>query len=321
MLYVFSWNSPYLLQKEKKKWKHAFWEKYGVEQVTHITDISSTSSDFLLESLIQRGLFSEKRLVIIEGFPYASDARFSWAAELENILVENLKNIDIETLVVFISENPDKRKAWYKALKKVAELKEFSLKWDFELQSELQKLYPNTIENSALERLIFLKWWNFEKCVSEIEKLLISPLSGEGKIQKQHIESFVMPEFEESIFAFIDTILTKNKQKIFSELQNLLDNSNLYALYQSIIANLRVFLYIELLRHQKKSQNKTSDILKLWNRSFLINKKHASSFSEISKLYKDLLDFDRNMKTGKLLSSDEIHLQAELERIFLKFVG
>jgi hypothetical protein len=72
-----------------------------------------------------------------------------------------------------------------------------------------------------------------------------------------------MPEFEESIFVFIDTLLQRDAVKIFSELNNLVTYSNLYAIYQSIVANLRVFLYIEFLKSQKKSPKEIGDILKL----------------------------------------------------------
>jgi hypothetical protein len=105
-----------------------------------------------------------------------------------------------------------------------------------------------------------------------------------------------MPEFEESIFAFIDTLLQRDASKIFSELDNLINYSNLYAIYQSILANLRVFLYIEFLKSQKTSPKDIGDILKLGNRAFLISKSHKCSHNSISALYINLLDFDKNMK-------------------------
>jgi DNA polymerase III delta subunit len=131
-----------------------------------------------------------------------------------------------------------------------------------------------------------------QKAQHEIDKLSIT----KEFIFLKDIETYIIPEFEESIFVFIDTILAKDTQKIFSEFRNLLDFSNLYALYQSLIANLRIFVYIEYLKSQKKSQSQIADILKLGNRQFLIGKRHASKFKDIQKLYTDLLDFDKNMK-------------------------
>ena len=78
-------------------------------------------------------------------------------------------------------------------------------------------------------------------------------------------------------------------------------------------------MYIELLKSQKISPKEIGDILKLWNRSFLVNKSHKSKFTSISTLYIDLLDYDKNMKTGKFISSEEDDMKRELEAVFLKF--
>lgn len=317
MIYLFTGNNRYLVHKEAQKWKSAFKDKFGEENVTHITSLENTSIDFVLEALLSRSLFSEKRLVIIDGFPYNWDKAFSGATDMEKSILESLPGIPEETLVAFLSVSPDKRKAWYKQLSKQAEVKEFSITWEDQVFWILSQQYSQKIDSNALQRLIFLKWWDLQKSISEIEKLLISY----EKISLEQVNSILIPEFEESIFVFIDTLLTKNKKKIFSEFQNLLDFSNLYALYQSILANLRVFLYIELLKSQKKSSSQIGDILKLWNRQFLINKRHASSYKDVSNLYIELLNFDKNMKFWKFVSSDEEDMKKELENIFLKFVA
>jgi hypothetical protein len=77
------------------------------------------------------------------------------------------------------------------------------------------------------------------------------------------LQEHIIPEFEESIFVFIDTLLQRDAAKIFSELDNLITYSNLYTIYQSIVANLRVFLYIELLKSKKIAPKEIGDILKL----------------------------------------------------------
>ena len=316
MLYLFTGNNRYLIQEEAQKWKHAFAAKFGIENVTHITSLDNISPDFIVENLVSRSLFSEKRLVLIDWFPYSWERAFSGAADIEKLILDSLPQVAEETLVVFLSENPDKRKTGYKQLSKIAEVKQFSVSWEDEVFTILSNKYKNIIDSRALQRLIFIKWWDLQKSISEIEKLSITL----SKISLQDVETILIPEFEESIFVFIDTLLTKNKKKIFSEFQNLLDFSNMYALYQSILANLRVFLYIEFLKSQKKSPNTIGDILKLWNRQFLINKRHSSSYKDIQTLYINLLNFDKNMKFWKFISSDEEDMKRELERVFLKFV-
>lgn len=317
MIYLFTWNNEYLIKWEALKWKKAFAEKHGQENITHISSLDQNTKHIISNTLISRSLFAEKRLVIIDGFPFSWEKKFSWASDLESMILEHLQAIPQEVLVVFLSANPDKRKTWYKTLSKLAEIKDFTIQWEDRVYHILSQKYWNSLEAFALKRLITLKWWDLQKCIWEIDKLLITKV----RLEQPDVDAHIMPEFEESIFVFIDTLLLKNKTKIFSELDNLINYSNLYAVYQSIIANIRIFLYIELLKKQKKSPREIGDILKLWNRAFLINKQHKSSYKSISELYFNLLDFDKNMKFWKFTSSDEKDLKNELERIFLKFVS
>ena len=167
---------------------------------------------------------------------------------MESLILQSLEKVPEEVLVVFLSESPDKRTIGYKTLSKLADVKKFSVEWENEVYQILSKKYWSYIEPQAIQTLIHLKGWDLQKSISEIDKLRIT----KEYISTQDINTVIIPEFEESIFVFIDTLLSKNKQKLFSEFQNLLSFSNMYALYQSILANLRVFLYIEFLKSQKK---------------------------------------------------------------------
>lgn len=317
MIYLFTWNNRYLIQQESLKWKTAFSDKHGSENITYISDLGTTSKIELSEALVSRSLFAEKRLVVIDGFPFNGEKASSWASDIEAMIIKTLSDVPEEVLVVFLSANPDKRKSWFKQLSKLAETRRFEVWGEDEVYYILHKKYPTQIEITALKRIIFLKWGDLQKSISEIEKLLITS----NHITPRLVDDNIIPEFEESIFVFIDTLLGRDARKIFPELKNLIDFSNLYAIYQSIIANLRIFLYIEYLKHKRISPSQIGDILKLWNRAFLINKSHKSSFKWLNKLYNDLLDFDKNMKFWKFASSDEDDLKRELETIFLKFVG
>jgi len=327
MLYLFTWNSEYLIQKQVSTWKNAFKSKHWEENITHIHQLNPNSKSTIWDILLSRSLFTEKRLVLISGFPYSADVKFSWASELEEQIIDILPHIPEEVLVVFYSVSADKRKKWWKQLIKNAETKQFDINSNDEVVSILSQIYKWKIEMQALNRIVFLKWANIQKCISEIEKLLIWSASHISQTDRwdytiisEDVDNYITAEYEESIFVFIDTLTQRNWKKIFSELENLLQHSNIYAVYQSIIANMRIFLYIELLKSQRKSPKEISDMLKLWNRSFLIQKNHSSSIKSLSKLYTWLLNFDKNMKFWKFVSSEEKDLKRELENIFLKFL-
>lgn len=328
MIYLFTWNNNYLINQEVLRWKNGFIEKHGEENVTHISSLDWNTKNTISETLVSRSIFAEKRLVIVSGFPFSWEKSFAWAAELEEQINSLIPEIPDEVLLVFSCINPDKRKKWWKTLSSSATIKQFNINWEDEVFNILQQKYRSKIEPTALRRLILIKWWNLQKSISEIEKLLISPLTtlskhdrGDYQIISSDVDSFILPEFEESIFVFIDTLLQRNWKKIFSELINLIDSSNLYAVYQSILANLRVYLYIELLKSQKKSSKEIWNILKLWNRAFLVNKAHKSKFKSISSLYNNLLEFDKNMKLWRFTSSDPTDMHRELENVFVKFLA
>ncbi|MCD5375315.1 hypothetical protein LR010_02600 [Candidatus Gracilibacteria bacterium] len=317
MIYLFTGNNDYLIREEVLRWKTGFTQKHGNENITHITSLDVNSKNHISETLLSRSIFAEKRLVIIEGFPYSGEKGFLGASELETQILGCIQSLPEEVLVLFVSVNPDKRKSGFKQLKTLSQLKEFNIGGEDEVFSILSRKYGKHIDANTLRRLIFLKGGDLQKSISEIEKLLII----NDQITAKHLQDTIIPEFEESIFSFIDTLLQRDANKIFSELDNLILYSNLYAVYQSIVANLRVFLYIELLKKNRTSPKDIGDILKLGNRSFLINKSHKSKYKNISKLYIDLLNFDKNMKFGKFISSDEEDLKRELESIFLKFAA
>lgn len=317
MKYLFSWNNSYLIWKQGQKWKQAFRDKYGDENVIHIKGLDTISKDFLSESLLSRGLFSEKRLVLVEDFPLSSETSFSGASDIEKHILELLPHIPEDILVVFLSTNPDKRKAGFKELKKVAECQEFSISSEAEVISAISQKYAGKIDASAVKELVYMKGNSLEKSISELDKLLLT----KDSVTLSDIKNCIIPEFEQSIFVFIDTILDKDSKKIFSDFENILGHSNLYAFYQSIIANIRTFLYISFLKKSGRNTNEIGDILKLWNRTFLINKRYRAKHVEIKKLYEKLLEFDKNMKFWKLISSEEDELTFQLRQIFVDYLG
>ncbi len=317
MIYLFTGNNRYLIQKEWLKWKKAFSEKFSAENIIHISSLESASKDVLSEAFFARSLFSEKRMVIIDGFPYSSERQFSWASDVESFILESLPKAGEEIIIVFLSENPDKRKAWYKSLSKLAEVKEFSLANDEDVSAYLRNKYKNCIDANALSKVNYLKGWDLHKCISEIDKLLIN----HEHISLGLVNENIIAEYEQSIFVFIDTLLSKNKKNIFIDLENLFHFSDVYAVYQSILANIRIFLYIEYLKSQRKSSKEIADILKLWNRQFLINKSHNTKITDLKNLYENLLGFDKNMKFWKFVSSDPADMQDELKKIIIDFLS
>jgi len=311
MIELFIWENQFLLSSEVKKWKTRFIEKYGDFNLIHIKDYSSVDNNFIIESVLSWGFMWEKKLIILEDIPVSSDDKK--LAYIEELLINNLEKIPEENIVLFISAKPDKRWKFYKALKKVAKLREFgNISW-LELKRELSAKYSKFIDNNALDYLIKIKWENYTKIANEIEKLLIWHLN----ISKNIVEENVTPEIEESIFTLVDEILMNNKKMAIKRFRNLLNETSIYSVYNFLLSNIRTFVYIDLMKTRRVPNSKISFELDLWKRWFLVNKSYFFRWKKLTKLFSDLAEIDYKMKNSKLLDFDEKAMQYELEKLIL----
>lgn len=267
MIYHFTWNSHYLVSTQVKAWKDKFIEKYWEFNLAHIKDIIEVDNNFISENICAMSFLGEKKLIII-------NLEIGWK-DTKNIdkldyIISILDKIPEWNILLISSVNPDKRSKHYKAINKVAELKEFNSKSADESFSILKNRYSWKISDQALNKLIAYKSNNLEKVTSEIEKLLITI----HKIEANDIVDNIFPELEESIFQFIDDILNKNIVWAKLKLNIILNDTNIYAFYNNLLANLRTNVFIWKLKLQKKSQSEIAQILDLWNKTFLINKSY-----------------------------------------------
>jgi len=128
-VFLFTGSSNYLVRQEIKKRKKSFAEKYGEQ---YIFSFSSDNFDIpaIIDTIFSGGLFVTKKLVIIFGVPgdKVSDNKISASKleQFENGFMSRLDYLSADTIVLFVSYDPDKRLRLYKALGDVAQTKEFN---------------------------------------------------------------------------------------------------------------------------------------------------------------------------------------------------
>ena len=157
------------------------------------------------------------------------------------------------------------------------------------------------------------KSWNISKIFSELDKLLITL----DYIDIKEIEEYISPELEESVFVVVDDILNKNINSAISKIDTILNDTNIYAFYNNLLANLRTSLYISKLKNMQINNSKIWELLSLWNRSFLINKNYKINISKLSSLYIWLVNLDKKMKSWKMIWTEEKDFKYEFERVLL----
>ncbi|MCP4523006.1 MAG: hypothetical protein GY828_02180 [Candidatus Gracilibacteria bacterium] len=311
MIYHFTGNSQYLVFEQVLAWKNRFIEKYGDFNLLHIKNILDVDNNFLIESLTSQSFLSEKKLLIIDLEIGGKNIKNN---EKQTLILSLLDKIPEENIVLFVTISPDKRSKIYKDLNKVSELKEFQSKNPDETFYILQKKFSGVIQDNALRKLILYKSNNIEKITSEIQKLLIT----KDTIDISDIEKYIYPELEESIFQFIDDVLSENMIGAYSKLEVILNNTNIYAFYNNLLANIRTQVFIGELKNNKIASHEIAQVLSLGNKKFLIDKRYKLSFKKLKILYIDLVYLDTKMKSGKLIGTDESDFRLEFENILLK---
>lgn len=306
MLYVFTWNSDYLIKQEVKAWKNRFISKYWDFNLVHIKNIEITDNNFLTENICSSSFLNEKKLIII-------DLDDKWLTKKEEFLIKILNNIAENNIILVNLIDPDKRTKLYKYLKKYSGLKEFNTKNDTEIYDIISNKYWNKISRDWINLIIKYKSWNLTKIISEIEKLLITI----EYIKTKQIVKYIIPELEESIFQIIDDILNRKVTNAISKIDIILNDTNIYAFYNNLIANLRTNIYILKLKNLNLSKSEIWNTLNLWNKIFLINKNYKINYDQAKTLYINIIKIDKKLKTWNLNWTNDSDFKFELEKILL----
>lgn len=306
MIYLFTWNSSFLIDDAVKKWKNQFIEKYGDFNLLQIKELDENILETLHQNMLSEWFMWEKKLIIIE---LNSDLE----EKIQEFILKNIISIPENNMILFSYPQPDKRLKLYKQLYDLSQVKEFDSENEQDVEKIISARYKN-ITTDALRLLIRYKANNTQKIVNEIEKLSILY----ENIDVNHIKNIIMPELEENIFLIIDDILNKNIIDSLKKIDTILNQVNIYAFYNNLIANLRTSVFIMKLKKENRSQAEITNILWLWNKSFLINKKYNINFEKLEKIYIDLVKLDKKIKSWKLLWTEEDDFRFELEKCILK---
>lgn len=314
MIYHFTWNSRYLVMNQVNSWKNKFIEKYWEFNLVNINNLWEVDNNFLVENITALSFFQEKKLILVECDLTSKDTKIS---EKIDFIVKISKNLPEENILLFYTISPDKRSKQYKSINSISQLKEFSSSDQNDTFNIIKSRYQNKITDNALRLLIRYKSNNIEKVSSEIHKLnILYEIIDEKLIQEN-----IFPELEENIFQFIDDILNKNFISARIKMNFILQDTNIYSLYNWLIANLRTNIYILKLKSLKFNQTEIGNMLNLWNKKFLINKNINISPKIFKNMYLDLISLDKKMKSGKLIWTEEKDFKSELESILLKYLS
>lgn len=336
-LFLFVGPETYLLRQKVKAWKDAFRQKHGDMNLS-VLDGQKTPLGEIMAEILTAPFLGEKRLIFIENLPEASRGKMEKAEETEDEAEDDGKDElkkfakDLETMpetsvVVFIQPAPDKRKAFYKSLAKLAGVEEFKSLEGSELNQWAQREAAKggaSLDAGTAEYLISLGGQDCWRLSQEIKKLAC--YEPEKPISRESIEHVVVPTLEANIFHFTDALSVKDHKKAIKNLhRTMAAGENLRQLFYMIVRQFRLLLQVKSYKQQYPTATPMSLASALRLHPFVARNvagqiTHFKN-EELKSAYAHLLEIDIDLKTSRIrvTADDQDELALAVERFILKF--
>lgn len=263
-----------------------------------LADFSDKDLDFtqITRMLLALPFLASKRLVIIKNLIKNGNKK------IQEQVAKLLEKIPPTTVVLFYETiKPLASNILFKKLNKPKQSEEFKLftpqqlkKW---IAKEVEKL-GGKIEPAAVEKLIEYTGNDLWRLDNEMKKLTTYTLN----LTPECVDLLVRAKIDSNIFTFIDMILAK-KHNATRELEKLLQNGeNELYIFSMIIYGFRNLLIIKDLQNQNLNyfQIQRNSKINPYVLQKSINYSDNFSFLELKKIYKDLLNWDLKIKSGKI---------------------
>lgn len=318
------------LRRDLDAWIDIFAKKYGEYNISRL-DRENLAKTNIQAELLTPVFLGEKRLIVLEDVPFATsqkDARedsplrneeqteesASKTPDIETVIIEALDQIPETTVVLFVSTEPDKRKALYKKLLTVATLKEYEKLEGNMLREYIRKKLPH-IDVTALVRFIEYMGADINRIESEIEKLAL--YKQDGWITEEDIKMTVIPTIETSIFSLTDAIFLLDDSTAYRELINILETHNIHQTFTTLVSTIRTFLYATKLLSSGYEPGNVQSLLKIHPYAFEKMRRNMRNTERIGILFSELVILDRRTKTGEGIGDADDALWLGLEKAIL----
>ncbi len=333
-LFLFTGEDSYRLRQQAKAWKEAFAQKHGNMNLA-VLDAQETSLNEISAALSALPFLGEKRLVFIHGLPEAPKTRNADKVskkdeEREQKLkkfAQGLAALPQSTIAVFIQPNPDKRKAFFKALGQVAETKTFDpLEGSALIQWLLQEAASKgaRMDRPVAEALAAMVGGDLWRLSQEVAKLA-TYASGQP-VTKAMVEALAVPVFQSNIFHFTDALAARNHKGAIRQLHQMgATGESLVPAVYMIARQFRLLLQAQAYFAERAGATPAGLSASLKLHPFVARKLadqiRAFRFEQLKAAHQRLLEIDTDLKTSRirLTTDNQTELQLALERFVLEF--
>lgn len=305
MILFFYGEDTYRLKQKVRALKQKYIDASLGDTNLAILDGKTVTYDEVVRQVLAFPFLAKSRLVIIENI--IRDGK----AEVRDKLIDFLKKIPESTVLVFVEEGkPDKRTSLFKKLAKektqeVSPLDEVKVKdW---IMEEVEDR-GGSIERTAVGKLQQCVGNDLWRLSNEIDKLL----AYNTNITVQNIELLVRSQTESDVFALIEAVSSKRKKQALFELHQLLDNgaNELYILSMIIYQYRNLLIVNDEVARGARTHWDVAKAAKL--HPFVAQKTMQMvrnyEFRELKQIYAELMNFDVDIKTGKIAPQTALDL-------------
>jgi len=310
-VFLFMWEEVFLLNKELKRWKDNFLEKFWSESL-FIFDWWNFVLNRVMEAVFGWWLFSTKKMVIIYGVPIDTYSNNKILIKNSDKFVSSFENVVVpdDVLLIFVSYKPDKRLKFYKSIKDVVQVKEFKpLRMASQYKNILsEQLWSLHVSGDVMEYFLLKVWKNLYRLMQELEKIkLWCSVHWLVEITQDVIDIVVFGQVETNAFLFFDYFLT-DKKKTFILWDKIRDdwvdfNQALWMLYWGLK------LYILMVDANKQWVSDSKTMAKITGfHPFAVSKNMKNinivvkKYNKIKLFYNNLIELDYSIKIGKVNS-------------------
>ncbi len=257
----------------------------------------------LIDNFSEQNLFSENKLIIVRDF-FANTK-----ADDQNDLLDILKKTELSDVLVFWEKiQPRKNGRLFKWLNKNAKIsKEFSKLQGNQLSDWIKKQLNEidkgvSIENKAIQELIFLTSGDLRKIDIELNKL--ANYVEEGEISLEDVHKLTAVKVEADIFQTIELVFRNDKKRAMLLLrQQLAKGDDPFYIFSMYVYQIRVLLKIVSCVEQQNNANEYSIAKEAKLHPFVVKKSlilvRNLSSKKLLKVHRLLLKLDGEVKLGK----------------------
>lgn len=302
MLYLLYGLEKYLIDKEINK----ILTENSIEKI-NINNYNLEESNFkdIIDDAQTISMFGDKKVIIVDNSYIFTGKNIKNDSDPE-IFLEYFKNINPDTILIFnvIHEKLDERKKIVKEIKKIATVKELNNSGN--LNSVVKDMFDDyEISYQDINLLIDRVGNNLEIISQEVNKIK-SYKDTDKIVTKEDIINLTSKNIDIDIFAFIDTLINKNKEKSIETYYEMLKNGEEPIKILVILANqFRIMYQAKELYKQGYSGNDIASSLGIhpYRIKLALEKVRNYDSNILLNYLSKLADLDYEIKVGNVDAS------------------